>query len=69
MADIFSKIKELVWWALSYPVPLVWIGLGMAVFVGLIGVVGMVVGLKMKRDDRETAQTLKASVPPSATPS
>ena len=56
MPDIFSNIQELVWWALSYSVPWAWIGLGMAGLVGLTGVVGMGVGLKMKWDDRKGPQ-------------
>jgi hypothetical protein len=70
MADIFSKIQELIWWAWSYPVPWVWIGFGVAGLVGLVGVVGVGIGLKMKRDDRKNALKAKSAEPtPSAMPS
>jgi hypothetical protein len=49
---------------LSYPVPWVWIGVGMAGLVGLTSVAGMIIGFKMKRDDRETAKALKATIVP-----
>jgi hypothetical protein len=68
MADTLSKIQEVVWWAWSYHVPLVWIGFGVAGLVGLVGVVGVGIGLKMKRDDRKNALKAKSAQPsPSAT--
>lgn len=59
MADVFSKVQEMVWWAWSYPVPWVWIGLWIAELVCLIGPVGMVIGLKMKREDCNNAKRSK----------
>ena len=57
MVDIFFKTQELVWWAWSYPVPWVWIGWGVVGLVGLSGAVGMVIGVKMKREDRKNAKS------------
>ena len=59
MADSLSKVQELIWWAWSYPVPWVWIGLGIAALVCLIGLVGMVVGIKMKRETAKTPRGRK----------
>ena len=55
MADILSIFQELFWLVWSYPVPWVWIGWGMVTLVGLFGAVGVVIGLKMKRQDRKNA--------------
>ncbi len=56
MGEIFSKIQELVWWAWSYPVPWVWIGWGIVGLVGLFAAMGVMIGLKIKRDDRKNAK-------------
>ena len=58
MADILSMFKELVWMVWSYPVPWVWIGWGMVTLVGLLGAVGVVIGLKMKWQDRNNPKGL-----------
>jgi hypothetical protein len=63
MVDIFSKTQELVWWAWSYPVPWVWIGWGVVGLVGLSGAVGMVIGVKMKREDRKNVRAMGEFVP------
>ena len=56
MADILTKIQELVLLVWSYPVPWVWIGWGIVTLVGLFSVVGVIIGLKMKRQDRKNAK-------------
>jgi hypothetical protein len=52
----FSNIHELVSWAWSYPVPWVWIGWGIVTLVGLIGAAGVIIGLKMKQQDRKNGK-------------
>jgi hypothetical protein len=56
LIDTFSKIHELVSWAWFYPVPWVWIGWGMVTLVGLFDAAGVVIGLKMKQQDRKNAK-------------
>ena len=56
MADILSIFQELVWLVWSYPVPWVWIGWATVTLVALFSVVGVVIGLKMKRQDRKNAK-------------
>jgi len=56
MGDITSKLQELLSWAWSYPVPLMWIGWGLVAFVGLFAAVGLVIGFKMKWEGRKNAE-------------
>jgi len=55
MADILSIFQEFVWLVWS-TVPWVWIGWGMVTLVGLFSAVGVVIGLRMKRQDRKNAK-------------
>jgi len=55
MADILSIFQEFVWLVWS-TVLWVWIGWGMVTLVGLFSAVGVVIGLRMKRQDRKNAK-------------
>ena len=56
MADIYAKMQELVLWTLAYPFPWVSIAWAIVGLIGMFGLVGMVIGLKMKWEERKIAK-------------